>query len=265
MHKTLVKSAVLTSVMFGVGTANAEVITFENPAPGEPGHFEWTAVAGQEFLTILAGPEGQPGTALEEGTFWRRDQVGGTTIRGWSGQVEQARFSDPAGHILLFVVDAGDIIPSPVIPEQNDGFFNAGFIFAVNIDPGWPSTQIPEGKEVFLGVSFDLGNGTQYGWIGLVRTGTEVDAFAWGYETEPGVPIEAGAGLDTPCPGDLAGSGGEAADGIVNFEDLLALFGMWGPCPAPPSECPGDLTEPADGTVNFDDLLALFAECGECE
>jgi hypothetical protein len=52
---------------------------------------------------------------------------------------------------------------------------------------------LPEGVETYLGVSFDLGAGTQYGWIGVVRNAAMLDAFAWGYETDPGVPIAAGA------------------------------------------------------------------------
>ena len=39
---------------------------------------------------------------------------------------------------------------------------------------------------------------------------------------------------DLPCPADLD------EDGSVGIGDLLALFGLWGPCPGPPG-CPGDL------------------------
>ena len=61
----------------------------------------------------------------------------------------------------------------------------------------------------------------------------------------------------TPCPGDLTGND------TVDFDDLLALFAEWGPCPAAPSSCPGDLS--GDGSVvDFDDLLALFGEWGAC-
>ena len=178
--------------------AYAEPVRFDNPA-GE-GHFAWTAPAGQQYLTVLAGPESQPGTALEQGTFWRRDTAGGTTIRGRAGSVELVQFDDPAMHNMLFVVGAGDTIPSPIVPGVCDGLGSSGFIYTTDIDPSWPSTLLPEGEEVYLGVSFDLGAGDQYGWIGLVRTDVEVDAFAWGYETEVGVPIPAGI----PEPATLA-------------------------------------------------------------
>ena len=57
------------------------------------------------------------------------------------------------------------------------------------------------------------------------------------------------------CLGDLDGSG------AVDFSDLLAMFGLWGPCPAP---CAGDLADPVDGVVDFNDLLALFSVWGQC-
>ncbi|MCI0674949.1 MAG: hypothetical protein L0Y42_04135 [Phycisphaerales bacterium] len=58
------------------------------------------------------------------------------------------------------------------------------------------------------------------------------------------------------CAADVAPPGG---DGVVNVADLLALIGVWGPCPG----CPEDLV--ADGTVNVLDLLALIAEWGACD
>jgi hypothetical protein len=56
-----------------------------------------------------------------------------------------------------------------------------------------------------MGVRFIDMDGYHYGWISVVRHGNDFlqldfDAFAWGYETEPGVPIIAGI----PAPGTLA-------------------------------------------------------------
>ena len=53
-----------------------------------------------------------------------------------------------------------------------------------------------------------------------------------------------------PIQGDLNG------DGIVNVLDLLLLIGAWGPCAAPPAQCPADLD--GDGDVNTPDLLILL-------
>jgi hypothetical protein len=51
-------------------------------------------------------------------------------------------------------------------------------------------------------------------------------------------------------PGDING------DGVVNVNDLVALIGVWGPCPPPPAGCPADLDN--DGSVAVDDLVLLI-------
>ncbi|MCH7799853.1 MAG: hypothetical protein IID28_15635, partial [Planctomycetes bacterium] len=54
--------------------------------------------------------------------------------------------------------------------------------------------------------------------------------------------------------GDLDG------DGAVGILDFLALLAAWGPCPAPPADCPADLD--GDGVAGINDLLALLANWG---
>lgn len=54
------------------------------------------------------------------------------------------------------------------------------------------------------------------------------------------------------CPEDLDGSGD------VDFNDVLAILGNWGPC----APCPEDLD--GDEVVGFDDLLAVLAAWGPC-
>ena len=63
------------------------------------------------------------------------------------------------------------------------------------------------------------------------------------------------------CRADLTNAGGSGIDGVVDVNDLLALFASWGACPSP---CAADLSEPADGVVDVNDLLALFAKWGTC-
>ena len=64
-------------------------------------------------------------------------------------------------------------------------------------------------------------------------------------------------GFEPPasCPWDLT------EDGFVGVGDMLALFGIWGPCPGPPG-CPGDFNE--DGFVGVGDMLEMFANWGPC-
>ena len=254
MRGALVTSALLSSVMFGATTAaTAEVVRFDNPPPGEPGHFEWAVPRGSEpnLLDITLDAVSQPSATGETALFHDYDpeaglwgSVGNTDNLGW------AKVSKQMGTYFLNALVAGELV-SEAISFDDYGYTSyAGYAGEIDLADGVPG---------YLGVTFDTGGGYQYGWIGVVRTGNVLNAFAWGYETEPGVPIAAGAQPGTPCPGDLTG------DDTVNFDDLLDLFGMWGPCAAP---CPGDLAGPgggaADGVVNFDDLLALFAEWGEC-
>lgn len=56
-----------------------------------------------------------------------------------------------------------------------------------------------------------------------------------------------------PCPGDSDGNG------AVDFDDLLAVLALFGPCPAP---CSADFN--GNGEVDFDDLLTVLAAYGPC-
>jgi hypothetical protein len=46
-------------------------------------------------------------------------------------------------------------------------------------------------------------------------------------------------------------------DGLVGFPDLLLVLAAWGPCPAPPAECPTDID--GDGITGFADLLEVLS------
>ena len=189
-----------------VTPADAAPIRFDNPAG--PGHFEWTTIAGQEFLDITQDAASQPGVSGNPATYWRVNVLSSNTIRGFQPGTPEERLGlqrvnlDGGGSgpgSFLVGVPFGTTIPTPTGPDL-EGFFITGMIERFNQDAGFPSTNLPEGESTYLGVSFDFGSGTQYGWIGVVRTGGEVDAFAWGYETEPGIPIAAGV----PEPGTLS-------------------------------------------------------------
>ena len=49
-------------------------------------------------------------------------------------------------------------------------------------------------------------------------------------------------------------------DGVVGILDFLALLAAWGPCPAPPAQCPADLD--GDGAVGILDFLLLLSNWG---
>jgi hypothetical protein len=96
--------------------------------------------------------------------------------------------------------------------------FNSGEVIDGSLDWVNPSTivydwiyyqhyvyySIPEGVQTYVGVRFNDFDGTHYGWIAVERTswyGLDLEVHAWGYETEAGVPVQAGA---VPEPGTLA-------------------------------------------------------------
>ena len=78
---------------------------------------------------------------------------------------------------------------------------------------------------------------------------------AWSLWNDPeignrSVPIDMDAlvfDLEPTVPGDVTG------DGVVDFNDVLALLSAWGPC----SGCPEDLD--GDGDVGFSDLILVLS------
>lgn len=67
-----------------------------------------------------------------------------------------------------------------------------------------------------------------------------------------GVQVRTGFTCVNPCVEDVNG------DTYVNFQDLLAVLGAWGPC----ESCPEDIDE--NGDVDFQDLLAILSAWGDC-
>jgi len=184
--------AVVVAALAGVaimvcGTqAEASPIRFDNP-PGE-GHFVWNPgfVGGYGYLDIMLAASAQPNTPGPTAMLHTYQATNSQVVGHATGDLLHLQVSD---FWDLLGVESGELIPSGF------AWFDSGFIN----DVVWGS-QLPEGEETYLGVRSDLGGGWQYGWVGVVRTDFVLDAFAWGYETEVGVPIAAGA----PEPGSLA-------------------------------------------------------------
>ena len=68
------------------------------------------------------------------------------------------------------------------------------------VDENNTYTNFAPGERAYMGVRFSGVDGWHYGWIGVTYSAHAFSAFAWGYETAPGVPIAAGA----PAPGTVA-------------------------------------------------------------
>lgn len=177
----------------GGTTVYADRTRIENPAG--PQHFQWyTGIPGSDiWLDVMQPPSNQ--TALSGGVSSLRHavQTGVSQLIGSaSGSGSSTVDIEKGGYYDAFVVgvDAGTLIPSGAQWGGDPLVYYAGF-----------GSALPENVATYVGIRFNLGGGSQYGWIGIVRSGSALDAFAWGFESTPGVAIPAGA---VPEPGSLA-------------------------------------------------------------
>jgi hypothetical protein len=187
--------------------AYGEVIIFINPEWGEPGHFDW--LLGDEFdattwLDITHPSTDQGGlvgaSSISQVFYQRHVPYGVLTWIYTSGgaSVATTQISSPDKDFTR-ALDAGDPIDGSLRFESTATHYygaHAKFGGSYVTDFGiWPNVK-------YLGVRFSDVDGVHYGWVGVYSYFyiSDFEAFAWGYETEPGVPIIAGI----PAPGTLA-------------------------------------------------------------
>jgi hypothetical protein len=182
--------------------AYGEVVIFINPPEGEPGHFDWT----------LGPDDGFPGTPAQ----WLDITRPSTDQGGLAGprSVAQLVFSGGSDGDSLNYTDGGASVGTDIYGGDTRPFYAGDTISGVTSDfyhvsthaqagHGPPSSLFPASVQAYMGVRFSDIDGYHYGWIAVMREyvwSMDFDAFAWGYETEPGVPIVAGI----PAPGTLA-------------------------------------------------------------
>ncbi len=196
-------AALAAGAAIAAGTqAYAAPVRFDNPGHGDAGHLHWRGPNFGLSLIDITLDHTQPGTAPEgPGVFQLRVNSGGgeyyqdtgfvaTIVPSVSGIAYGLTYG---GYRSILGVSEGTSIPGSM------SF--APHAYTVTY-PYYGYSLLPEGQPTFFGTNFDLGNGGyQYGWFGVVRSGASLEAFAWGYETTPGVSIPAGA---LPEPGTLA-------------------------------------------------------------
>ena len=202
-------AALASAAALAAGTsAYAVPVRFDNPAG--PGQYDWlpsTPGMSGEWLDITFPPASQPGTVSAVANFTQGINAGGVSTTS-AGTNSYLQVGGPYDAFVLGET-AGELIPTGASWNFQGYAYYPGF-----------GSQLPEGQETYLGVRFNLGSGYQYGWIGVVRSGPELEAFAWGYETEPGVPICAGASAEDPnCAGGCVG-GDMDDDGDVDADDV---------------------------------------------
>ena len=197
-------AALASAAALAAGTsAYAEPVRFDNPTG--PGRFEWSVPGALTFLDITQSPTLQGGGAGLSSLYFYPDA---------SGLVGNYGLTSPDVRRI-------GVILEPFAAGTPIDAAGAWAPYAFTDYPPNDPSLLPEGVNAYLGVRFDVGVGEQYGWIGVVRTGQELDVFAWGYETEPGVPIEAGAACESPICSSGCTSGGDMDDdGDVDADDI---------------------------------------------
>ncbi|KKK95342.1 hypothetical protein LCGC14_2673760, partial [marine sediment metagenome] len=243
-----VAAALAAAAVIAAGTqAYAAPVRFDNPAHGDAGHFHWVDAgfteypwAGHGGLDVAAPAGGQPGSYYSLSSVDQQTNYPGLGYLGVNGGY-YAGGVQRNGYYFVVGLDSGTLIPAP------------GLSFAQRANCYYPGyTYIPEGVAAYIGLRFGdqwcgYYGSCQYGWIGVVRTGAELEAFAWGYESEPGAPIAAGAGGPTGQPGDMDDDGDVDPDDIPSF--VSALLGQ----PLPSGHVDrSDMT--GDGDSDGDDI-----------
>jgi hypothetical protein len=66
------------------------------------------------------------------------------------------------------------------VPNGNELWEASAFIYSLEY-----GSLLPEGVETHIGLRFDPVDGIRYGWVRVIRDGLDLDATAWGYETDP--------------------------------------------------------------------------------
>ena len=202
--------AAATAIAGGT-VAYANPVGFENPPHGGAGHYEW---ANDGRLDLRLDADSQPGT--EGFSHWAGDSpyysYGAVQASGMPGSVGVRDTPCGWAYLLDGVAPGGTI--DGAVNWNNWGYTE--YVYSRYYDC---QSLIPEGVESYLAIRFDPGDGFHYGWVGVVRTGPGLEAFAWGYEDQAGVSIAAGAGLCDPEEADIDCD----EDGVLNQNDNCPL------------------------------------------
>ncbi len=114
-------------------------------------------------------------------------------------------------------------------------------------------------------VTFEVASSSRFSLDGIMSAGSFPDAtidaivLARLWEGPVGGVLLFQQSIEPPPGGGINTVALEGA-GVVGILDFLALLAAWGPCPAPPADCPADLD--GDGTVGILDLLMLLGNWG---
>jgi hypothetical protein len=187
--------------------ASADIVYFENPPPGTPGHFAWRPSSvwdppyyyeyrPESWLDVKKPPHAQGGSGSLSSVAMIWKHIGHPNlpllVTQYVASVAHIRqhFSWGAEHSVTEALSRGASING-----QDFGQYSAHVVSYFGI----PHSQFELGRRAYIGLKTGAG---QYGWIAVTRvSANRFVAFSWAYETEPGAPIRAG---EIPAPGTLA-------------------------------------------------------------
>lgn len=167
-----------------IAGASADIVHFVNPAPGQPGHWDWhwsNQAGEQRWLNITLSPYDQPG-----GLF-------GSSVRqlGVNFIPEGRNFTIGGAAVASDGVWTLPLEAGTPLGSQHYAVHSFHWMEGVGED----ESMFPPSQRKYMGV---LTTNGQYGWIEVERRDASFTAYSWAYETQPGVPIVAGA---IPAPG----------------------------------------------------------------
>jgi hypothetical protein len=181
-------------------SAIAGIVYFENPPPGQEGHFNWHwQMRGEEetfenWLDITKAP-------------WDQSEIGGQNSVGQIcvGCTGGLDFNRTIGGAAVASLKGG-VLQATLALALGDPVAGNTFepLSAHVYDFEERRSDFEIGVPAYIGVRTGSGN---YGWILVERRGGShfdlynLVAYAWAYETIPGKPINAG---DIPAPGGAA-------------------------------------------------------------
>ena len=193
MNKRLVLTVLGLAAVVVAAPASADIMYYPNPTGS--GHFDWGRVNTDPsvWLDITQDAFSQPtvGAPAATGYFdFIINPDNGTSAASCGLDGELLKGGSIHANLVSALAD-GDAV--------SDGGLLAWAPSATVIHPSVGS-HFAEDTPLYIGVQFDPGDGYHYGWIGVTRSGLDLDVSGWAYEQTAGVPIEAGA---VPEPGTL--------------------------------------------------------------
>lgn len=193
MHRTTI---VILAAILGLH-AQADIVHFVNPDPGEEGHYNWHwefDINWESWLDITRASDDQPNVRSGNAV----GQVNVSTSDFWNmtlGGASVASVPD-GGFTLTNALEIGESVEAQVFSQDTTHMFS-------EFEVGPFRTTFEIGALQYMGVRTKSGN---FGWIAVRRASTRIEWFSfevleWAYETTPGKGIDAG---EVPAPGGLA-------------------------------------------------------------